>query len=153
VRRWPSALLIFVTLSCGNAGDGKVPPDPGPNAPPASPDPVPSSTPPLPAPTSLDCKAGTSLTYENFGEAYMLNYCTACHSAHLAGAARNGAPAGQDFDTANDVKLWRSAILDDTSGSAPKMPPVDNVSTADAAELTQWLNCGAPSLADKGHLP
>jgi hypothetical protein len=144
--------LTLAAGACGGGGHGSGPADPGPDAPPPTLNPI-SNTAAVPAPTSLTCPKGTSLTYENFGEAFMLAYCTACHSAHLAGSDRNGAPDGQDFDTANAVKVWRAAILADTAGATPKMPPADNVSPADAASLSEWLNCGAPSVGNRSRLP
>src|SRR5687768_11218954 len=50
-------------------------------------------------PTGSVCPAGSTLTYESFGQDFMTRYCVRCHSSQLTGAARNDAPLGHDFDT------------------------------------------------------
>jgi len=55
----------------------------------------------------------TGLTYAGFGQAFMANYCTSCHSA--ASTSRRGAPAGTDLDTLPEVKV-HAAHIDELTG-------------------------------------
>lgn len=62
----------------------------------------------------LNCKQGTFLTYDNFGEDFFLNYCTSCHSSSVPEAERHGAPLLINLDTPEDIQLNRAGILDVT---------------------------------------
>jgi uncharacterized membrane protein len=99
----------------------------------------------VPQPTSLVCPKGTHLTYENFGEGFLRNYCQMCHSKGLAAGARAGAPLGADFDAASDAALWRAAMLSKAGTDMSPEPPVNNVSSSERAQFAEWLNCGAPA--------
>ena len=96
-----SALFValLTALACGDGGDESEEVE---EEKPEAPDPIGNDR-PLPPPTALSCPNGTVLTYENFGEAFMLNYCTSCHSQHLPAAKRGGAPPAANFDTSADV--------------------------------------------------
>ncbi len=93
----------------------------------------------------LDCKEGTSLDYDNFGESFFLSYCTSCHSSQLAEGERAGAPVTINLNSLSDIQIWRQKILS-TSGSPAgnTMPPVDHVPSEERVALREWLNCGAP---------
>jgi hypothetical protein len=58
-----------------------------------------------PTPTGTTCAdpdpltGTTTLTWDNFGSAFMAKYCTSCHSSLLTNSHRNGAPYLHDFDT------------------------------------------------------
>lgn len=99
-----------------------------------------------PEPTVLDCPKGTNLTYDNFGEGFLLNYCTMCHSSALDLTRRVGAPIEVNFDSADDAALWRASILVrvDPKATAP-MPPAANIDPTEQALMLEWLNCGAPA--------
>lgn len=138
-------LAIAITLAltaCGGSGE-----DYGPDEPEdTTPDPI-SNKQAYPPPTSLTCPKATYLTYENFGAGFMANYCTSCHGAAVPEALRGGAPATANFDTANDVLVWRKDIIDLTilgTDAARRMPPMGKVTDGDLAAFTEWMNCGAP---------
>jgi uncharacterized membrane protein len=94
--------------------------------------------------SGAECDA--SLTYENFGMAFMASYCTGCHSSTLTGADRNGAPAGHDFDTLDGILLVADHI-DEHAAAGPdatneEMPPSGAMPTqAEREMLGAWLAC------------
>jgi hypothetical protein len=120
--------------------------------------------------TTLKCKKGTGLNYDNFGHGFMLNYCTTCHSSQVADLDRANAPIEINLDSASDVQIWRARILkvvlastvetdvpipgeDPPVTGAPiptkeparaTMPPDGSLGEPDRAMFLEWLNCGAP---------
>lgn len=100
----------------------------------------------LPVTTSnLVCPSGTTLNYENFGEAFLLDHCTTCHNRALPDGQRAGAPLGIDFDQPGDSILWRANMLARAGKADGTMPPVNTVEQTDRELFALWLNCGAPS--------
>jgi hypothetical protein len=55
-------------------------------------------------PSGATCPTDSTLTYDTFGQSFMEQYCTGCHSSALTGAARNGAPGAHDFDTLEGIR-------------------------------------------------
>jgi hypothetical protein len=113
------------------------------------------------APTETVCPDPDpdSLTWDNFGQKFMTDYCTMCHSSALPHAQRNGAPLYHDYDSLRGVLLIPDHI-DEDAGSGPAahnthMPPGRCPSTPggaldrDCAEptdqertnLAMWLAC------------
>ena len=96
-------LAIFILVACGGkpTSTGTVCPDPDP----------------------------MTLTYDNFGKAFMDKYCTWCHDSSLPHSKRNGAPIFHDYDTLLGV-LETPDHIDQQAGIGPKaanhfMPPGD----------------------------
>jgi hypothetical protein len=89
------------------------------------------------------------LTWENFGEPFMLTWCTGCHHSALPTAQRAGAPCSANFDTHAGVRERAPVIalraLDwmTLEGVAP-MPPAALVPEDELALLREYLGCGAP---------
>ena len=81
------------------------------------------------------------LTWENFGEGYLRSWCTGCHHTELTGDARQGAPAGVDFDDREAVLRQGERIIARASGEAPTMPPVGGSTDAERERLALWLRC------------
>ena len=61
---------------------------------------------PVPTPTGTTCTdpdpvtGTTTLTWDNFGKAFMARYCTNCHNSALTTlSSRHNAPVFHDFDT------------------------------------------------------
>jgi uncharacterized membrane protein len=100
-------------------------------------------------PTGATCPPGSTLTYDNFGRAFMTKYCTRCHSSQLAGDARQDAPEGHDFDTREGVVAVQDHV-DQMAAAGPDavntdMPPDGAApSEAERYQLGEWLACGAP---------
>jgi hypothetical protein len=100
-------------------------------------------------PTESVCPPGSTLTWTNFGQKFMTDYCTRCHDSKLMGAARQGAPSFHDFETRSGVMVVRNHI-DETTASGPAatntgMPPAGPKPTLEERQkLGEWLACGVP---------
>jgi hypothetical protein len=96
------------------------------------------------------CPPSGAPTAQDFGNAFMANYCTSCHSVNVKGAARGGAPENVNFDTAEDVRTWAMEIDEHAAagphGTNTEMPPAPLTAPtqAEREKLGQWLACGAP---------
>jgi hypothetical protein len=108
------------------------------------------SGPVLGPPTGSTCPQGSTLTYANFGQAFMEHYCTKCHSTALKGhEARMGAPVYHDFDVQEKVQDF-AIHIDRSTAAGPDsintgMPEDDPKPTlAERYMLGEWLACGAP---------
>lgn len=100
-------------------------------------------------PTESVCANGSTLTYNNFGKAFMESYCTRCHASTLSGAERHGAPSFHDFDSVFGIRAV-SDHIDETTASGPAatnegMPPNGAMPTlAERQQLGEWIACGMP---------
>jgi hypothetical protein len=122
-----------------------------------------------PTPTGTTCAdpdpitGTTTLTYDNFGQAFMTHYCTNCHSSDLTHSQRNGAPIYHDFDTLlgvlevpdhiDEQTGWgpnaHNNFLpgDGTSGRCPSVKggPLDEdcpePTSEERTNLAQWIAC------------
>ncbi len=84
--------------------------------------------------------AGTTLTYENFGAAFMTTYCVDCHGPKKA-------EKDITLQTAPLVQT-HAARSNDAAGVGTSMPPEDAgvfPTSTERAKLAEWLSCGAPS--------
>jgi uncharacterized membrane protein len=99
--------------------------------------------------TGAACPTDNTLTYQNFGQAFMGTYCLRCHNEALTGSARNDAPNDVNFNTVEQVRA-ESTDIDKLSGASDsvtntEMPPDGEMpSVEDRKKLSQWLACGAP---------
>ena len=91
-----------------------------------------------------DCPEDSPFTWENFGEAIMLNYCTGCHSSLLPEGQRAGAPLDVDFNDHNATQLWLTRIYARSADTNKTMPPIDTMTDTERYNLGDWLACGAP---------
>lgn len=92
-------------------------------------------------PRVTDCGGGVS--WEGFGQGFMLSYCTACHGSLLTEARRHGAPIGVDFDTLAATAVQAERITSRVLGTGD-MPPAGGPTGEELALLSQWLDCGLP---------
>jgi mono/diheme cytochrome c family protein len=88
--------------------------------------------------TGSTCASDSSLTYANFGQAFIQTNCGGCH----IGRDR------PDLSTQAAVQANKTAI-DQVAAAGPNgenttMPQNGTVSTADRTKLGEWLACGAP---------
>jgi uncharacterized membrane protein len=105
------------------------------------------------SPSSLDGGAQSdeggdcsSLSYDNFGEAFVAEYCLYCHSASLTGAARGGATPGQNFDTLADIQTHQARMRDLVARELMPYPPTASrfPTHERRTKFVHWLDCGAP---------
>lgn len=101
-------------------------------------------------PTEAVCPPNSTLTYDNFGETFMTNYCTRCHASTLTGTARQGAPAFHDFDTLEGV-MQVADHIDEAAGAGPaavnEFMPIDDgpkPTLEEREQLAEWIACGTP---------
>lgn len=88
------------------------------------------------------------LTWENFGEPFMLSWCTGCHHSQLPTTERACAPCNANFDThagtSERAPVIALRVLDWQSAPDVKpMPPAAIVPEEELALLREWLECGA----------
>lgn len=105
------------------------------------------------------CAKPERLTYENFGQGFMSQYCLSCHSETLTDpAARSGAPDDHNFDSVAAIRgqadhiAGAAAVPIDDGSTDPEysMPPGQKQPTeAERRKLAEWLGCGAPTSAAK----
>jgi uncharacterized membrane protein len=87
--------------------------------------------------------AGTSLTYDNFGAAFMNTHCQWCHGSTVKD--RLGAPGEFIFDTHDQVIQHKDRIFVRSAAENDSMPPgPDDPSQEERNNLAEWLACGAP---------
>ncbi len=100
-------------------------------------------------PSGTPCSSDLTLTYDNFGRAFLESYCLRCHSATVMGEAREGAPSSHNLDKVTDVRSLATHI-DEYSGAGPeavntRMPPTEpRPSIEERRQLAKWLACDAP---------
>jgi uncharacterized membrane protein len=83
--------------------------------------------------TEADLTCDTSLSYANFGQAFISTNCSSCH-------------AGKDnpnLSTVSAVKSNSSKILDQAVYTTA-MPDGSDLSNDERMLLGEWLTCGAP---------
>lgn len=111
---------------------------------------LPHGDPPAPTDTTTDavvtgdCPPDSTLDYANTGEGFIRTWCLSCHSATVTGASRQGAPAGVDFDTYDDVVQWLDRIEARATGENASMPPAGGVFEQDLVLFEEWVACGGP---------
>lgn len=89
------------------------------------------------------CAEGTDLTWENFGETFMIRFCNRCHTA--SAVDRHGAPEGFDFEDVAAVRKHAAHIYDRSAGENASMPPgPDDPPIEERDKLAEWIACGAP---------
>lgn len=91
-----------------------------------------------------DCPPESFLTWENFGEGFMLDHCTGCHSELLDEGQRANAPLDVDFNTQAQVQDQIDRIYARSGDANDTMPPVNTISAEERIHLGDWLACGTP---------
>jgi uncharacterized membrane protein len=90
--------------------------------------------------TGSTCPPTPTLTYANFGQAFMQSHCLACHSA--------SGPESPKLDTLAQVQA-AAGDIDRAAAAGPNavntyMPEGSSVDEAERRKLGEWLACGAP---------
>ncbi len=84
------------------------------------------------------------LTYENFGEPFMLDWCRGCHAEGVPADMRQDAPLALNFDDLGTIRDVAPMISLNATGTTPTMPPAAGPSPEERLLLAEWLACGAP---------
>jgi hypothetical protein len=82
------------------------------------------------------------LTYGNFGEPFITNWCRGCHSSDLPANMRQMAPVAANFDDLTMVKSWGNKIAAKAGSNPASMPPAGGPSDEERAMLREWIGCG-----------
>ncbi len=82
------------------------------------------------------------LTYDNFGEPFVLDWCRGCHSAAIPAGMRQKAPAAINFDTPDDVRQLGPRIGARAASTTPSMPPAGGPTLEERRLLAEWVTCG-----------
>jgi uncharacterized membrane protein len=85
--------------------------------------------------------ATSYLTYENFGEPFVANWCRSCHSSQVPVGMRQTAPDDVNFDDLADVRAFADRISF-RAGVQKTMPPAGGPSDEERALLVEWVGCG-----------
>lgn len=91
-------------------------------------------------PTGSTCPDDSTLTYANFGQAFIRTNCLSCHGS--------SGPESPKFDTLAQVRA-NAGDIDRAAAAGPSavntyMPESGSVSEAERRQLGEWLACGAP---------
>jgi hypothetical protein len=82
------------------------------------------------------------LTYDTFGEPFMLNWCRGCHSSSIPAGMRQKAPAAVNFDTLEDVRARKDRVAARAASVTATMPPVGGPTIEERELLAEWIACG-----------
>jgi len=80
----------------------------------------------------ISCPADSTLTYANFGEAFVSDHCLSCH------ASQTPTFTTQAQIVSNRSRMLQEAVYTDA------MPEDGTMTTAAREMLGEWLACGAP---------
>jgi len=82
------------------------------------------------------------LTYDNFGEGIIDQYCAGCHSTNIPTSQRNGAPPTVNLDHYAGIIEWVDLIeAEAATVDEPTMPPGGGTTAAERALIAEWLTC------------
>jgi uncharacterized membrane protein len=86
--------------------------------------------------------ATSLLTYANFGQPFMSDYCLECHS--ITSADRRGAPLGVNFDEFSEIVAQKDRIRAraGVGTSMPRGTGVPKPTVMERDDLVEWIDCG-----------
>jgi len=88
------------------------------------------------------CADAPLVTWETFGQGFLVENCQACHAQGVTDRA--GAPQEVSFGTEEEALRWKDRILARAAGESPTMPPMGGTTADDRWRLEVWLTCHAP---------
>lgn len=119
LRLSSSALVFLLAAACGPGGGG-----------------IGSSSAALSS--GSECPTGSTLTYANFGQAFISAHCTSCHSG------RTSPNLSSQAAILASISAIDGAAASGPNGTNLKMPQGASVPTSERVKLGEWLACGAP---------
>jgi len=82
---------------------------------------------------SVTCPTDSTLTYANFGSAFMTQNCLSCHASQQSPKLST-----QALIQANSARILDAAVYTDA------MPQNADLAVSERQLLGEWLACGAP---------
>lgn len=82
---------------------------------------------------TVTCPTDSTLTYENFGSAFMTDNCLSCHTSQEQPHLNT-----QALIQTNASRILQEAVYTNA------MPQDGDLTTAERQTLGEWLACGAP---------
>ena len=131
MRSSPSVVLV-AALGCalGACGTDSV------NRPLHEPDDDPS-----PIEVNPDVCETSFLDYQNFGAAFVSNWCRGCHSSDVPLGMRQKAPIDANFDNLAQIQMWGER-MERRVAVMQNMPPAGGPSHEERELLAEWMTCG-----------
>lgn len=128
MRSWRELLVVAALVSgCGTEYVLDEPPPPADDT---------------PLPVDAEACETSYLSYDNFGEPFMLNWCRGCHSSAIPTGMRQKAPAAVNFDTLEDVRTRKDRVAVRAASVAATMPPAGGPTLEERELLAEWIACG-----------
>jgi len=87
--------------------------------------------------SAADC----TLTYDNFGKAFLEKHCLFCHSSAKTGFARKGAPGDANFDTLDSFKKFTDESMKKVVVKKTMPPMASMLPDDERAKFKQWIEC------------
>jgi hypothetical protein len=88
--------------------------------------------------TGSSCPPASTLTYANFGQAFITTNCGGCHFN------KDRPTLSTQAEVQANVSAIDSSAAAGPNGENTRMPQSGSISTADRTKLGEWLACGAP---------
>jgi len=82
---------------------------------------------------NLSCPTDSTLTYQNYGAAFMTTYCLSCHTTKES----------PKLTTQAQIQARANSILQEAVYTTA-MPEDADLTTEERQQLGEWLACGAP---------
>jgi len=83
--------------------------------------------------STVSCPTSSTLTYANFGSAFMTQNCLSCH-----GSQQSPKLSTQAQVQANNTRILDAAVYTNS------MPENGDIAVSERQLLGEWLACGAP---------
>ena len=84
------------------------------------------------------CADAMTVTYDNFGEGFLLTHCAGCHASTAPN--RFGAPEEVSFDTEEEARVWKDRIYAAVFTNET-MPPAGGVTEDELTLAEIWIEC------------
>ena len=85
------------------------------------------------------CRHDPPLTYENYGEGFIDQFCTGCHSSLIAEEQRMGAPEAYNFNTYEGILYWADKMAEPVDDGV--MPPGGGPTDIQKELFAEWMAC------------
>ena len=82
------------------------------------------------------------VTYDNFGKAFLGQYCLRCHvSTKTSWFARRGAPKQMNFDNVDRVRMIKGMMVLEVATNKQMPPGKAKPTDEERAKFKEWLEC------------